>query len=612
MKDFMRFVLALAIVVAVFAAEGARDVGEKESLTFRSTVEGKLKPWTHEEFANLPRNFQFAIVSDRTGGHRPGVFGSAVAKLNLLQPEFVMSVGDLIEGYTEVAGVIDGQRKEFDSLVEKLEMPFFYVPGNHDISNPTMAKDWEERYGHQYYHFVYQDVLFLCLCTEDPHHMRLSDKQVDHVEKALDENRDVRWTFVFMHNPLWTSGPEQMKASNWSKVEELIKDRKHTVFAGHYHVYTKHVRNNSKYFVLSTTGGARGRTEAGTGEMDHVVWVSMTDDGPRIAVLLLDGIRNENVATVESRLMVETLMQGNSMEVEPILTEDKDFKEAETTLRLSNPEEIPITLTGTFAGFPGMSVEPKGFNVTLKPNSERISTVRISLSRSVPVEEMVPIRLDWSISFDPPETGRVTLKGSRRVAIDRVRYVEGEFRDDFTSYEKGTDGKPVWTAAAGKWEMQDGEYHQTLTGGYDHFSAAEVCVRGDYRIETKVRLVKEILEGGFLFNMPSRGSKGSTQMVRFSGHQELWCGPFSGAGIFRLDHKVQTGLEKGEEWVTLAITVRNSKRTYDIELNGKTVAENLKLTHVPREGSGRCIGLVACRGHIAYDYLKVTPLGKSD
>ena len=40
------------------------------------------------------------VVSDPSGGVRPGVFEVATRKLNLLQPEFVISVGDLIMGNT--------------------------------------------------------------------------------------------------------------------------------------------------------------------------------------------------------------------------------------------------------------------------------------------------------------------------------------------------------------------------------------------------------------------------------------------------------------------------------------------------------------------------------
>ena len=53
------------------------------------------------DFRSDPDNFQFAIISDLTGGYRQGIFDDAVKKLNLLEPEFVMSVGDLIQGYTE-------------------------------------------------------------------------------------------------------------------------------------------------------------------------------------------------------------------------------------------------------------------------------------------------------------------------------------------------------------------------------------------------------------------------------------------------------------------------------------------------------------------------------
>jgi len=65
---------------------------------FTHDVETGAKPWTHLSFHNDPNDFQFAIVADRTGGHRPGVFPAAVGKLNLLRPEFVLTVGVLYDG----------------------------------------------------------------------------------------------------------------------------------------------------------------------------------------------------------------------------------------------------------------------------------------------------------------------------------------------------------------------------------------------------------------------------------------------------------------------------------------------------------------------------------
>ena len=68
---------------------------------FRLQVAPGANPWTHLELQNRPENFSFAIVSDLTGGYRLNIFPWAVERLNRLRPEFVLSVAELIEGYTE-------------------------------------------------------------------------------------------------------------------------------------------------------------------------------------------------------------------------------------------------------------------------------------------------------------------------------------------------------------------------------------------------------------------------------------------------------------------------------------------------------------------------------
>jgi hypothetical protein len=58
-----------------------------------------------------------------------------------------------------------------------------------------------------------------------------------------------------MHKPLWNykeAGTEEMHAM-WTRIESMLIGRKHTVFSGHFHSYTKHVHNESNYFVLATT-----------------------------------------------------------------------------------------------------------------------------------------------------------------------------------------------------------------------------------------------------------------------------------------------------------------------------------------------------------------------
>jgi len=256
---------------------------------------GSATPWTNKEFKADPNEFQFAVVSDRHGGCRRGVFTNALEKLNLLQPEFVMSVGDLINGGTEDLARLDAEHKEMDDFLGGLEMRFFRVVGNHDISNPVMLGEYKKRYGLPYYHFLYKDVLFLSVCTEDrAADGSISGEQVAYMKKAITDNKDARWTFLFMHKPLFVPKDGKLEKP-WAEIEEAIKDRPHTVIAGHWHNYGKRVKHGQSYIHLATTGGGSGLEGIQHGKFDHIVWITMTSEGPRIANLMLDGIHSEDV-----------------------------------------------------------------------------------------------------------------------------------------------------------------------------------------------------------------------------------------------------------------------------------------------------------------------------
>ena len=175
-------------VCAVLFVSGCAHTHSHSHAEIEHNIATEQKPWTSLDLNNDPNQFHFVIVTDRTGGARPGIFESAVDKINLLQPEFVMSVGDLIEGDKANAAQVDAEWQEFKGIVGKLEMPFFHVPGNHDMKSNMMVEEWRRRFGPIYYHFRYRDVLFLCLNTEDPPDTNMSDAQVEYVRKALDEN----------------------------------------------------------------------------------------------------------------------------------------------------------------------------------------------------------------------------------------------------------------------------------------------------------------------------------------------------------------------------------------------------------------------------------------
>lgn len=288
MKRFVAASLTVVLSVSALAVSGV-SVSE----TFRIEV-AQNNPWTSLGLNNRPENFRFAIVSDRTGGHRSGVFPAALAKINRLQPEFVMSVGDLIEGGTEDLYRVEAEWEEFNWFVNRLDMPFFYVPGNHDLTNAAMIPVWQSQFGRTYYHFVYHDVLFVALNSEDPPNYQMEGtkpgnigpEQLAWLGQVLRSNSRVRWTIVFVHKPMWHHG----ERSNWHEVEALLGDRPRTVFAGHEHRYAKTQVDEHTYYALATTGGVSNLEGPAAGRFDHIVWVTMTSTGPRVANLMLDGI----------------------------------------------------------------------------------------------------------------------------------------------------------------------------------------------------------------------------------------------------------------------------------------------------------------------------------
>ena len=285
-------------------------------------------PWTSRKFNNDPENFQFAIIGDRTGGaNQQQTFHLALDQLNLLRPEFVINVGDIIEGYSDDKAELNAEWQAIDDMLNELKMPFFRTPSNHDIANDVATQVWTERYGVTYYHFRYKDVLFLVLNSEDPPReapegirekldlynelqvsdparaqamlaefmadeavvaglgqpVDFSDEQVDFVKETLAQHSDVRWTFLFLHEPAWENASVSFKA-----IQKLLKKRDHTFLAGHLHYYDYDLIVGHEHITMGPAGASFHHE--GPGNVDHIMWVTMTENGPEIANIALKGV----------------------------------------------------------------------------------------------------------------------------------------------------------------------------------------------------------------------------------------------------------------------------------------------------------------------------------
>ena len=316
-------ILALACSAAGVAAgdyqPGAKDVAR-----------------TARPFAGAD-SLRFVIIGDRTGQHRPGVFEKALAQVDRLHPDFVINIGDLIEGNTEDRAQIAAEWQEVNSAIGQLRTPFFYVPGNHDLTNDVQRQIWRAQLGADYYHFRYKGALFIVLNTEDPpqpkiarkklvdaygaeamgkvmtalqgdpaqaqalfarepelgelaaklrasENVAISTAQVEMVRKALAANPHPRWTFVLMHRPAW-----KVASPAFERIEALLKGRPYTMLAGHFHKYAYERRKDQDYIQLGVTGGMPGGKADDPAVADHIMWVSLADGAPQISNIRLNG-----------------------------------------------------------------------------------------------------------------------------------------------------------------------------------------------------------------------------------------------------------------------------------------------------------------------------------
>ena len=86
-----------------------------------------------------------------------------------------------------------------------------------------------------------------------------------------------------MHEPCWENPSESFK-----EIQAMVKDRKHTMFAGHLHYYDYDLIDGYEHITMGPAGASFHHD--GPGNVDHIMWVTMTEEGPEIANIALKGV----------------------------------------------------------------------------------------------------------------------------------------------------------------------------------------------------------------------------------------------------------------------------------------------------------------------------------
>ncbi len=245
--------------------------------------------------AGEPKNdFRFSILGDRTGGHQDQIFGRVWREVDLLHPDFVINVGDTIEGKDHLT--MNGQWQELRPVWERYKhYPLYFTPGNHDIwSQESEALYRQETKQAPYYSFNYQDAHFTVL--DNSRTGDLGPEQLEFLDKDLAANAERRPKFVLFHKPYWIAYLRLGLTS--AGLHPILK--KHGVdyvISGHGHQFVRLPHDGVVYMEVGSSGGRLGGLRRGEGFRQgwfyHHVWARVKGARVEFTVKEIDGPMGE-------------------------------------------------------------------------------------------------------------------------------------------------------------------------------------------------------------------------------------------------------------------------------------------------------------------------------
>lgn len=197
-------------------------------------------------------HFRFAIIGDRTGEAVPGVWAEVWRETDRDHPDFIITVGDTIEGGDDLT--MDAQWREMMRMLAPYrKYRIFFTPGNHDVWSIASAQAFE-KYAKRplHYSFDYKQAHFTVL--DNSRSDDLPATEFAFLRNDLEQHSKQPLKFVFSHRPFWIL--QTVLGNPQFPFHQLAKQYGvRYVIAGHIHQMLHFELDGITYLSMASSGG---------------------------------------------------------------------------------------------------------------------------------------------------------------------------------------------------------------------------------------------------------------------------------------------------------------------------------------------------------------------
>jgi 3',5'-cyclic-AMP phosphodiesterase len=199
-----------------------------------------------------PDSFRFAILGDRTGEARAGVYEQVWREAAAEDLAFVIGVGDTIQGLNDATAENEWLEVE-RMLAAYRRIPLYLAPGNHDIWSEKSER-WFRQYARRapHYSFDYAGAHFTIL--DNSRSDQLAAEEIAFLESDLRAHAGQPLKFVVSHRPSWLLDAA-LGNTRFPLHQLALKYGVRYVVAGHVHQRMHVELEGVAYLSVASSGG---------------------------------------------------------------------------------------------------------------------------------------------------------------------------------------------------------------------------------------------------------------------------------------------------------------------------------------------------------------------